>query len=616
MTNSYKSRNIYCEGFMPKNKVIPDKTDLHLSLFDFYNNIKSDFGELGRIIKNKDELAFDLIRIATYVYIADSKTQRGGDRNAYDEHWNINLNFYVPVFQPNFWGRDDVKNLLSETLHFAVGHQYNFTFTKWNDNDKQQFLDLEMFSEAYTNLDIDCISLFSGGLDSLYSTILLLEEKRKPLLLSHHSIWKLSKYRDNLKTLLNDEYNTNLHKLEVKLTNHKSKIDDNKPKEKEYTQRSRSVVYACLGSAYAKCLNVQDVYLSDNGIVTFNLPHSAQNVGTLNTRSTNPKLISYVNRLNKLIWKEDPPQIENKLLWFTKADVIKGLKDLNKSKLLPYSTSCASTRNTSNANPFCGICSQCVDRRFAVDWVQISNDDEPREHYKENIFTDNLYKDDAANTRIKNIGKTHAENYYRKAEEIHKIKDTSDFWIKYPMVSDFMPDGEELENFIQQTFNLHKRFARQSHEVIQSYWTDYKAGKFHENSLVSMAFRESKVPATINDYVIPPKQVILNIRKRAFYFKTILIDLTKFEFDFLLMLSKEPDATIAYDELMKEDFDRLKGNSTPAYTHRKNINNKIKRACQNNNIEISNKFSLIKTIKDCGYRISDKFINEIEIQNN
>ena len=123
---------------------------------------------------------------------------------------------------------------------------------------------------------------------------------------------------------------------------------------------------------------MKDVYLSDNGIVSFNLPFTGQNQGTLNTRSTNPKLIYYINQLSLLLWEKEAPQIENLLLWHTKADVVKGLQKYNKAKLLSDTVSCVDTINSGNVEKFCGICSQCIDRRFAIEYADISEDEDPR----------------------------------------------------------------------------------------------------------------------------------------------------------------------------------------------------------------------------------------------
>lgn len=597
---SYESRNIYCEGFIPDGLDFIKGIDLELRCDKGLsnNNLSIDFKAMSKSTISQDELAFDLVRIASYVYIADCKTERGGFKNAYDEYWNMKLNFYIPVINPDFWNKNEVKELLSEALNFAVGHIYNFEFSQWSTQDRQLFMNV--FSEEKQKLDVDCISMFSGGLDSLYNTLLLLEENRKPLLISHKTTGKLSGYRKRVYANLKKDYKHNIPRWEINIKNYKSKSE-------EYTQRSRSIVYACLGTAFAKCLSLKDVYLSDNGTVTFNLRSSGQNIGTLNTRSTNPKLIEYVNKLSKLLWKEKAPVIQNKLLWFTKAEVVKGLKDLSKSQLMSDTISCVSTKNLSTIKPYCGVCSQCIDRRFATEWSSISDNDDPRKHYQVNIFTDDLTGID------KGIGKTHAENYYRKAEILHNITE-NEFLNTFNEIYDFIPEESDEIEFVQNVYNLHKRFAKQALEVIQGYWLNFKKNIYPENCLVSTVFRNSFVPKNLNNYSIPEKEIIINTKKKKFVFKNITIDLTVFEFDFLLILAKEPDAIIEYEKLMTGEIENQKGYSTPAHTHRRNINKKIIQACNENNIAISNKFSITKTMSKLGYKLNPSFENEVKIE--
>lgn len=604
---SYKSRNVYCEGYIPKGLDFIDKVDLDLRFNDtsLDDNIKIDFDNLAQATVNKNNLAFDLIRISVYIYIADCRTKRGTNSDPFDENWNVDLNFYIPVLEADFWNRTDVKNLLSKGLNFAVGHRYNFEFVKWQPKYRKLFLDI--FDKKTQQLDIDCISMFSGGLDSLYSTILLLEEKRKPLLISHKATHKLSGFRKDLYESLKKDYQSDLKKWEILISNKKESGI-------EKTQRSRSFVYACLGVAFAKCLNLKDVFLSDNGIVTFNLKSTLQNIGTLNTRSTNPKLIEYVNKLSKLLWEDNAPIVENKLLWKTKADVVKGLKDLNQSKLLSMSTSCVSTYGLSLVQPYCGICSQCVDRRFAVEWNNISEDDEPRSHYQFDIFKADL------NEQIdKGIGKSHAENYYRKAKFIDNANDMQ-FMDFYNEIYDFIPEETDENEFLKNTYDLHKRYSEQTFSVIGNYGKDYARGKFPENSLITMIYREGNKKEEINNYILPErKDLIIDKRKRYVEYKGNEIDLTTFEFKFLLKIVSEPTAYIRYEELftgedLEADYNPNAKDtySTPANTHKSNINKKFKQACKF--INLPKGFSVFETKQNYGYRLYPSLVDKLEIK--
>ncbi len=582
---SYDSRNIYCEGYMPK-KTQANEFDLELSFSNpdgRCNNILIDFKQLAQTVIDKDNLAFDLIRISVYVYIADCLTERGGLNDAYDEYWNVDLNFHIPVLDVDFWNNEEVKNLLSEALGFAVGHKYNFHFYEWDGHQRQLFMDL--FDTYTQDLDIDCISMFSGGLDSLYSSMLLIEEGRKPLLLSHQSTTKLVKKRNDLKEELEKSYNTNLVKWELPV----KKKNGNSL---EFTQRSRSFVYACLGVSFAKCLKLKDVYLSDNGIVSFNLRSTEQNIGTLNTRSTNPKLIYFVNQLAKKLWQENAPVVENKLIYLTKADVVKGIKELGKEDLIPLTHSCVSTFGLTNSQPLCGVCSQCVDRRFAMEYAEISKSNEPDIHYKVDIFNESL-----TNQIDRKIGKTHSENYYRKAKIIDKATEM-EFFDYFNELWDFIPPDEDEETFLANAMTLHKRFSEQVYDVIGKFGKEFTRGKFPENSLIDMIYKDSHNSFNINDYK-PLKQKRLVVDQKHKYCTVDKIDfkLTAKELFFMQRLAEAKGDFVPYKKLVSE----LTNHLDLAKTRKLQIENKFKKFCKEKNIK---PFELFENKSKYGYKLA------------
>jgi hypothetical protein len=59
-------------------------------------------------------------------------------------------------------------------------------------------------------------------------------------------------------------------------------------------------------------------------------------------------------------------RVESPFAWHTKTDVVAKLKDAGHLDLIRHSVSCTRTRATTAEKPHCGLCSQCIDRRFAV----------------------------------------------------------------------------------------------------------------------------------------------------------------------------------------------------------------------------------------------------------
>lgn len=169
---------IFCSGYKPKNYK-SQKDDLFLEYSDnteFRQNITLELDSLKQHLVNKDNYAFDLILIAIYVYIADKRISRGNIHSDFDEKWNQSLEFFIPVNEPSFWKQQEVKSLLESMFQFAVGHSFKFNFVKDKNRIRQLFLDDVLETN---NHDFDCISMFSGALDSLSSSLELILNKQR-----------------------------------------------------------------------------------------------------------------------------------------------------------------------------------------------------------------------------------------------------------------------------------------------------------------------------------------------------------------------------------------------------------------------------------------------------
>ncbi len=88
--------------------------------------------------------------------------------------------------------------------------------------------------------------------------------------------------------------------------------------------------------------------------------------GTRAPRTTHPKVLHDLSALFSLVAAQDI-QIDNHFFWKTKAEVVRRIADLGCGELIPSTFSCASVREaTRSGGQHCGVCSQCLDRRFGV----------------------------------------------------------------------------------------------------------------------------------------------------------------------------------------------------------------------------------------------------------
>lgn len=309
-----------------------------------------------------DSKASDLVRIAAYVYAADQCISRGGPTDIYWEKWPRHFGMVIPVTNPHIWNAPEVRSSLIESLGFLSDDHWDFSFTLAPQGDPQQ-LPLALDTESLLGLlgTPDSVVLFSGGTDSLCAAITLCrDEDKKPILVSHRSSPRAHGRQLALVKELR-KYINEWNFPHIGLSVNRIGYDRG-----ETTQRTRSFLYASIATAVASQLGIGSVILADNGITTIQPPINAQLVGSLATRSTHPKFIYRFNQMTHSLFQIGPPAISNPFLYLTRPEVLSILSIQSMQSLLQLTNSCAHSRRRPLISPHCGVCSQCVERRFAT----------------------------------------------------------------------------------------------------------------------------------------------------------------------------------------------------------------------------------------------------------
>ena len=386
--------------------------------------------------------SLDLIRIAAVVYVADTSIRRSTASDVVGDGWARDLRFRIPVLEPDKWNHVDVRDQLVRTLTFLTGDEYSFEFEPWVEPTRQEYL--KLFETPSQLVNADCVSLFSGGIDSLVAVAQLLGKKRRPLLISHRSSTRLGPRRKELLQVLDDRMSTASPHWQVEIRRVGNEAA-------ERTQRSRAFLYAALGAGAAISLTLPEVFICDNGITSANLVYSLIAQGSEATRSTHPRFLADLNRLLGMI-SDAAPTVRNTLAEMTKGDVTKWLADNSLGDLLPLTTSCARTHMTTKALPHCGTCSQCIDRRFAAIWARLGDDDTG---YQTDIFTQPIPA--GADMAL-------AEGYVRFAGDIHDR--SPDYFVsQFPSVYDLSTNPDEAGTEVMTWIDLHAKHASQVLEV-------------------------------------------------------------------------------------------------------------------------------------------------------
>lgn len=309
-------------------------------------------------------IAYDFLRLAISVYSADVRVPRS---EAYDQ-WTRNLHLYLPVSDIQKWS--SLKAQIEDTLSFLTGDHWELYFRRLDKSSKTY-----VSSRKSKHLNVNAVSLFSGGLDSYCGSIDSLVNKRKIVLVGHHSAGGAATSKSQDKSLQNirtkySEDDAPFLKIWLSTPKGKNGIS-------ELTNRGRSILFIGLGIFIANGLNVKELIIPENGLISLNVPLSNSRLSSYSTRTTHPYFIKSVGAIIKAIGLD----IELNLIYRfkTKGEVLSSC--LDKDLLLVGLKDTMSCSHPSagryakvKGNPHCGYCLPCIIRRVAI-WKAFKRDD-------------------------------------------------------------------------------------------------------------------------------------------------------------------------------------------------------------------------------------------------
>lgn len=391
---------------------------------------------------NVPHRVLDLLDLATYVYAADQAVARGEDREAdFGDGWRRHLFLRVAVREPDFWNSPRVACLLVNLLSFLSDDVYHFEFTAPKRHQPEQ-PDIDFSADPFEGR-IEEVALFSGGLDSLAGAVHQAVTQRRQMMLVHHrSNPKLaSRHRHLLAGLLGAQGVVPPVHIPVR-------INKSKGLTREGTQRTRSFLFMTIAAALANSIGHDRIRFYENGVTSLNLPPAAQVVGGRATRTTHPRVLNgYKALLGEVLGR--PFDVENPFRWQTKAQVVRVLADAACGPLIRYSTSCANVRRTSTERPHCGVCSQCIDRRFAILAAGLAEHD-PSTGYEVDLLV---------GPRAEGHEKTMLAIYVELANQIQRMG-TWDFFRRFGEATRVLRHtGDPPEAAAANVFNLYKAHA-------------------------------------------------------------------------------------------------------------------------------------------------------------
>jgi 7-cyano-7-deazaguanine synthase in queuosine biosynthesis len=304
-----------------------------------------------------DEKALDLITIASAVTAAETFERRGDAADA----WSRTMHLHVPVNDEVLW--NDLSKKLESILNFLTGDQWKFTFTKTSFQMPHPIVSNLSRNRLASLKGLNCVCLFSGGLDSAVGAIDILNGKstHKPLLVSHAYRGDGVKQND-IKKLLKSNYGELSYSISPKLMSGlRGKTD--------VTMRGRSfnfLAMAVLGISALRNANDEDsistIIVPENGYISINPPLTRRRIGSHSTRTTHPY---FLNRLEELL-KDSGLNVnfENPYQFKTKGEMLAECVDQAAiEKAVPLSVSCS---HWHRKHKQCGHCVPCLIRRSSI----------------------------------------------------------------------------------------------------------------------------------------------------------------------------------------------------------------------------------------------------------
>jgi 7-cyano-7-deazaguanine synthase in queuosine biosynthesis len=308
-------------------------------------------GEAARleVLRRKLEAsprAWDFLSIALSVVAADL----GGRRDQSADGWTREFDLEIALAEPEFWNSQ--VDAISNALAFLTTDRWRLHFRHGGT--------LPSPPSEPVHPEEDCVSLLSGGLDSLIGVIDLATLGRKPFAVSQVVRGDADKQVEFAARI-----GGGLKHLQL---NHNAHV----PGVKESSQRARSFIFLAFGVLAATTLrhyhdgSTVSLYVSENGFITINPPLTGARLGSLSTRTAHPE---FLGRLQIILEAAGlRVRLENPYQTKTKGEMLVGCADQVLLKpLAPIATSCGRFQRFSYRH--CGRCVPCQVRRAAfLEW--------------------------------------------------------------------------------------------------------------------------------------------------------------------------------------------------------------------------------------------------------
>jgi len=320
------------------------------------------------------EDGIDFLCLAALVYLADTRISR--EMHSQDS-WTREIAISLPVYNLDKWNAsvDTIKRM----LNFLTGDLWEIMFLH------RDFELAPSSTPLITPIELDAVTLFSGGMDSLIAAINFLEEGEKVAFISHASDSYTKNSQKKLLAHFQNQYSQNAPTYFDIWTSFEGDLANIGGGEN--STRSRSFFFIAYGICVLSGITTTNtLYVPENALIALNVPLDSLRIGSHSTKTTHPfYLCSWAKLLSDMDMKIS---VFNPYWNKTKGEMAEECQ--NKDLLcavISDSISCSSPQKIryQKAPPqHCGYCVLCLIRRAAMAKAfGIGND--PTKYYHERI---------------------------------------------------------------------------------------------------------------------------------------------------------------------------------------------------------------------------------------
>jgi len=355
------------------------KGDLDVVVFSNASNPSA--GSVGQHIRDSlrrkkivpNERAWDLLVIALAIIAADL----AGHRKKSPDGWTRTFELLVTVNDDVFWSAQ--SRVIERMLAFLTTDIWCVTLLPGTSEPSA-------VKKPVTHNE-DCVTLLSGGVDSLVGAIDLVTAGAQPLAVSQLTQGEAKNQNRFAEAIL-----AGLSHVQL---NHNAKLPD---PESPPSQRARSFLFLAYGVAAATALARYvageriTLYVCENGFISLNPPLTGARIGSLSTRTTHPTFLAMFQGL--LDAADLNVELRNPYQFKTKGEMLRECANQDVLRRFAFdAVSCGRYKRFGYRH--CGRCLPCLIRRAAFHaW---SGDDQTQYVYS------NLSKDDLAQARFDDV---------------------------------------------------------------------------------------------------------------------------------------------------------------------------------------------------------------------